>query len=209
MDIQKFNNIGQIYIISAPSGAGKTSLVKAICGNNTSIKPSVSYTTRKKRDSEIEGKDYFFISKKEFHEKINKREFLEYQNVYGNLYGTSIDSTLNVVNQGHDIILEIDYKGMLIVKEILPQSTSIYILPPNIEALKRRLDLRGQDQSKTVELRMKSSERELSYAKFADYTIVNDIFSDALRNITAIILFGKLKSPQIMNWIKSVSMQNN
>ena len=82
MDIQKFNNIGQIYIISAPSGAGKTSLVKAICGNNTSIKPSVSYTTRKKRDSEIEGKDYFFISKKEFYKKISKGEFLEYQNVY-------------------------------------------------------------------------------------------------------------------------------
>ena len=209
MDIQKFNNIGQIYIISAPSGAGKTSLVKAVCKDNTFIKPSVSYTTRQKRDSEIEGKDYFFISKKEFYKKISKGEFLEYQNVYGNLYGTSINLTLDIVNKGHDIILEIDYKGMLIVKEILPQSTSIYILPPNIETLKRRLDSRGQDKSKTVDLRMESSERELSYAKFADYTIINDIFSDALRNITGIILFGKLKSPQIINWIKSISTQNN
>lgn len=209
MDIQKFDNIGQIYIVSAPSGAGKTSLVKAVCENNTSIRPSVSYTTRKKRDSETEGNDYFFISEKEFHQKIDKGEFLEYQNVYGNLYGTSIDYTLEIVNKGYDTILEIDYKGMLTVKEILPQSVSIYILPPNIETLKKRLDLRGQDKSKTVDLRMESSERELSYAKFADYIIINDVFSDALRNITAIILFGKLKSPQITNWLKSISQQNN
>ncbi len=209
MDIQKFDNIGQIYIISAPSGAGKTSLVKAVCENNTSIRPSVSYTTRKKRDSEIEGNDYFFISEKEFHQKIDKGEFLDYQNVYGNLYGTSIDYTLEIVNKGYDAILEIDYKGMLMVKKILPQSVSIYILPPNIETLKKRLDLRGQDKSKTVDLRMESSERELSYAKFADYIIINDVFSDALRNITAIILFGKLNSPQITSWIKSISAQNN
>ena len=209
MDIQKFDNIGQIYIVSAPSGAGKTSLVKAVCENNTSVRPSVSYTTRKKRDSEIEGNDYFFISEKEFHKKIDKGEFLEYQNVYGNLYGTSIDYTLDIVNKGYDVILEIDYKGMLMVKEILPQSVSIYILPPNIETLKKRLDLRGQDKSKAVDLRMESSEIELSYAKFADYIIINDVFNDALRNITAIILFGKLKSPQITNWVKSISAQNN
>ena len=209
MDIQNFNNIGKIYIISAPSGAGKTSLVKAICRNNAFIKPSVSYTTRKKRGSESEGKDYFFISEKEFHKKINKGDFLEYQNVYGHLYGTSIDSTLDIVNKGYDVILEIDYKGMLMVKEILPQSTSIYILPPNIKALKKRLDLRGQDKSKAVDLRMESSKRELAYAKFADYIIINDIFSSALRNITAIILFGKLNSPQIKSWIKSISTQNN
>ena len=209
MDIQKFDNIGQIYIVSAPSGAGKTSLVKAVCENNTSVRPSVSYTTRKKRDSEIEGNDYFFISEKEFHKKIDKGEFLEYQNVYGNLYGTPIDYTLDIVNEGYDAILEIDYKGMLMVKEILPQSVSIYILPPNIETLKKRLDLRGQDKSKAVDLRMESSEIELSYAKFADYIIINDVFNDALRNITAIILFGKLKSPQITNWVKSISAQNN
>jgi guanylate kinase len=209
MDIQKFDNIGQIYIVSAPSGAGKTSLVKAVCENNASIRPSISYTTRKKRDSEIEGNDYFFISEKEFHKKIDKGKFLEYQNVYGNLYGTSIDYTLDIVNKGYDVILEIDYKGMLMVKEILPQSVSIYILPPNIETLKKRLDLRGQDKSKTVDLRMESSEREFSYAKFADYVIINDVFSDALRNITAIILFGKLKSPQIISWVKSITAQNN
>ncbi len=129
--------------------------------------------------------------------------------MYGNLYGTPIDYTLDIVNEGYDAILEIDYKGMLMVKEILPQSVSIYILPPNIETLKKRLDLRGQDKSKTVDLRMESSEIELSYAKFADYIIINDVFNDALRNITAIILFGKLKSPQITNWVKSISAQNN
>ena len=130
----------KIFIISAPSGAGKTSLVREVCKKLSFIRPAVSFTTRKIRDSEIDGKDYFFIDKDEFTDKINKREFLEHQNVYGNLYGTALDSISKISDQELDVILEIDYKGMLAVKKAIPEAISIYIIPPSIEILRSRLE---------------------------------------------------------------------
>ena len=200
----KYQTTGQIYIISAPSGAGKTSLVKKICEKYDFIKPSISFTTRKIRDAEVNGIDYFFITKDEFEDKINKNEFLEYQNVYGNYYGSSLESVKKIINQGYDVLLEIDYKGMLVVKELIPESLAIYILPPDIETLKKRLKDRGQDDIEVINNRMQSCEQELSNSHFADFTVVNDEFLLALNNLTKIILFNKINSPLMAGWVDSL-----
>ena len=200
----KYQTTGQIYIISAPSGAGKTSLVKKICEKYDFIKPSISFTTRKIRDAEVNGIDYFFITKDEFEDKINKNEFLEYQNVYGNYYGSSLESVKKIINQGYDVLLEIDYKGMLVVKELIPESLAIYILPPDIETLKKRLKDRGQDDIEVINKRMQYCEQELSNSHFADFTVVNDEFLLALNNLTKIILFNKINSPLMAGWVDSL-----
>ena len=200
----KYQTAGQIYIISAPSGAGKTSLVKKICEKYDFKKPSISFTTRKIRDAEVDGIDYFFITKDEFEDKINKNEFLEYQNVYGNYYGSSLESIKKITNQGCDVLLEIDYKGMLVVKELIPESLAIYILPPDVETLKKRLKDRGQDNIEVINKRMQSCEQELSYSHFADFTVVNDEFFLALNNLIKIILFNKINSPLMAGWVDSL-----
>jgi guanylate kinase len=200
----KYQTTGQIFIISAPSGAGKTSLVKKICEKYDFIKPSISFTTRKIRDAEVDGIDYFFITKDEFEDKINKNEFLEYQNVYGNYYGSSLESVKKIINQGYDVLLEIDYKGMLVVKELIPESLAIYILPPDIETLKKRLKDRRQDDIEVINKRMQSCEQELSYSHFADFTVVNDEFLIALNNMIKIILFNKINSPLMAGWVDSL-----
>ena len=182
----------RIFIISAPSGAGKTSLVREVCKKLGFIRPSVSFTTRKIRESEIDGKDYFFINKDEFAAKVTKNEFLEHQNVYGNLYGTSLSSISHISDQGLDVILEIDYKGMLAVKEVIPEAISIYIVPPTIEILRKRLENRAEDNESVIQTRMESSVKELEYQKYADYTLINDNFPIALDSLISIILFKKI-----------------
>ena len=112
--------MSNVYIISAPSGAGKTSLVKGLCNSLAFLKPSVSYTTRKIRESEVDGKDYIFVSREDFVEKINNNDFLEHQHVYGNMYGSTLESVNTITSLGSDVVLEIDYKGMLAVKLELP-----------------------------------------------------------------------------------------
>ena len=200
----KYQTTGQIYIISAPSGAGKTSVVKKICEKYDFVKPSISFTTRKIRDAEVDGIDYFFITKDEFEDKINKNEFLEYQNVYGNYYGSSLESVKKIINQGYDVLLEIDYKGMLVVKELIPESLAIYFLPPDIETLKKRLKDRGQDDIEVINKRMQYCEQELSNSHFADFTVVNDEFLLALNNLTKIILSNKINSPLMAGWVDSL-----
>ena len=190
----------KIFIISAPSGAGKTSLVREICKKLSFIRPSVSFTTRKIRDSETDEKDYFFINRDEFTDKINKKEFLEHQNVYGNLYGTTLDSISKISDQGFDVILEIDYKGMLAVKKAIPEAISIYIVPPNIETLRSRLEHRAEDDESTIQTRMESSLKELEYAKYADFTLVNDNFNLALNSLIGIILVKKIPVKHIKDY---------
>ena len=198
----------KIFIISAPSGAGKTSLVREVCKNLSFIRPAVSFTTRKIRDSEIDTKDYFFIDKDKFADKINKKEFLEYQTVYGNLYGTTLDSINTISEQGLDVILEIDYKGMLAVKEVIPEAISIYIIPPSIEILRSRLKNRDEDTESVIETRMESSLKELEYAKYADLTLVNDNFNLALNSLVGIILFKKIPIKHIKSYIYKLTSLN-
>ena len=191
----------KIFVISAPSGAGKTSLVREVCKKLSFIRPAVSFTTRKIRDSEIDGKDYFFIDKDEFTDKINKREFLEHQNVYGNLYGTALDSISKISDQELDVILEIDYKGMLAVKKAIPEAISIYIIPPSIEILRSRLEHRAEDDESVIQTRMESSLKELEYAKYADFTLINDNFNLALNSLIGIILFKKTPIEHVKDYI--------
>ena len=189
MNIHKSSNL---YVISAPSGAGKTSLVKELCKRVAFIRPSISYTTRKIRKSEIDGKDYFFTDTKHFESMISKDQFIEYQCVYGNLYGSTKDYVLNQLDEGHDVILEIDYKGMMKIKSIYPEAITIYIVPPCIDSLRERLISRAQDDLETVEKRISSARFELCYAKFADYVIINGNFKSALIDLVEIVLVNKL-----------------
>ena len=189
MNIHKSSNL---YVISAPSGAGKTSLVRELCKRVAFIRPSISYTTRKIRKSEIDGKDYFFTSRKHFESMISEDKFIEYQSVYGNLYGSTKEYVLNQLDEGHDVILEIDYKGMMKIKSIYPDAITIYIVPPCINSLRERLISRAQDDLETVENRISSARFELCYAKFADYVIINGNFRSALVDLVEIILVNKL-----------------
>ena len=198
----------RIFIISAPSGAGKTSLVREVCKKLGFIRPSVSFTTRKIRESEIDGKDYFFINKDEFAAKVTKNEFLEHQNVYGNLYGTSLSSISHISDQGLDVILEIDYKGMLAVKEVIPEAISIYIIPPSIEILRKRLENRAEDNESVIQTRMESSVKELEYQKYADYTLINDNFPVALDSLISIILFKKIPEKDIKGLMSNILSLN-
>ena len=195
---------GIMVVLSSPSGAGKTSLVKAICELLTFVRPSISFTTRKIRDSEIDGRDYFFINKNKFEEKIKNNDFLEYQNVYGNLYGSTLESLDLCLKGNNDVILEIDYKGMMTVKRSIPEAIAIYILPPDIDTLKERLQKRGEDEEKTIMLRVASSEQELQYAKYADYTLINDNYEQALDSLLAIILFNKVEKKYINKWTQQI-----
>ena len=184
--------MSNIFIISAPSGCGKTSLVRELCQTYSFLEQTVSYTTRDIRSGEVDGQDYHFISKDEFIENKKNNKFIESQNVYDNFYGTTYESINEILASGKDAILEIDYKGMLLIKSKIPSSQSIYILPPSIEELEKRLLDRGLDSDEVIEKRVSKAKDELKYVKFADYTVMNDNFAQATKSLKAIILNSKI-----------------
>ena len=184
--------MSNIFIISAPSGCGKTSLVRELCQTYSFLEKTVSYTTRAIRSGEVDGQDYHFISKDEFIKNKKNNKFIESQNVYDNFYGTTYESINEILASGKDAILEIDYKGMLLIKSKIPSSQSIYILPPSVEELEKRLLDRGLDSGEVIEKRVSQAKDELKYVKFADYTVMNDNFADATKSLKAIILNSKI-----------------
>ena len=184
--------MSNIFIISAPSGCGKTSLVRELCETYSFLEQTVSYTTRTIRSGEVEGEDYHFISKDEFIENKKNNKFIESQKVYDNFYGTTYDSIDTILASGKDAILEIDYKGMLMIKSKIPSSRSIYILPPSIQELEKRLFERGLDSDEVIKKRVSQAKKELKYVKFADYTVMNDNFAEATRSLKAIIINSKI-----------------
>ena len=184
--------MSNIFIISAPSGCGKTSLVRELCQTYSFLEQTVSYTTRTIRSGEVDGQDYHFISKDEFIENKKNNKFIESQNVYDNFYGTTYESINEILASGKDAILEIDYKGMLLIKSKIPSSQSIYILPPSVEELEKRLFDRGLDSDEVIEKRVSQAKDELKYVKFADYTVMNDNFAEATKSLKAIILNSKI-----------------
>ena len=201
--------MSNVFIISAPSGAGKTSLVKGVCGLLPFVWPSISFTTRKIRESEIHGQDYFFVNEEIFNQKIRNNDFLEYQDVYGNMYGSTLESVSSITDSGADVILEIDYKGMLAVKKALPDAISIYIIPPSIEVLKQRLVNRAEDEEEVINKRMNSSLKEMDYAKYADYVLVNDDFDYALNILKGIIVFNRIVDRDFSIWVKMlINLEN-
>lgn len=187
-------SIGNLFVIAAPSGAGKTSLVKALSESIAELKISVSHTTRAMRVGEMDGQDYFFISHASFEKMIAKQEFLEHATVFGNYYGTSREWVLEQLQQGSDVVLEIDWQGAHQVQQLFPKAVLIFILPPSMIALKNRLQNRRQDDMKTIEHRMFAAQNEMSHCREFDYLVVNDQFDAALVDLRHIVLSARLKT---------------
>ena len=187
---------GALYIVSAPSGAGKTSLVKALLKADPAIRLSVSYTTRPPRPGETDGRDYHFVSRERFQEMLAEDEFLEHAEVYGNFYGTSKGSIARDLDAGRDVLLEIDWQGAEQVKRHFPQSASIFVLPPTFNALRTRLAGRGQDSEEVIERRLAAAAHDVAHAEAFDYIIVNDDFDHALQDLVAITRSIRLEAPR-------------
>ena len=187
---------GSLFIVAAPSGAGKTSLMSALIAKHDEIKVSVSHTTRPAREGEVNGKDYVFVSQDEFAEMRAQGDFLESATVFDNSYGTSNEAVQKQLEQGLDVILEIDWQGAQQVRKNYPESTGIFIVPPSKNTLEQRLRGRGQDNDEVIARRMRDAESEISHYVEFDYLIVNDDFEVALAEIEAIII-AKRKSMSI------------
>ena len=179
---------GTLYIISAPSGAGKTSLVKALVESTDDITVSVSHTTRPTRPGEIDGKHYHFTDVETFRGMIGENAFLEHAEVFGNFYGTSRPSVLELMAQGEDVILEIDWQGAQQVREKMPEAVSIFILPPSREELERRLRGRGTDADAVIARRLGEAVTEMSHYREFDYLVFNDDFDTALAQLRAVVI---------------------
>ncbi|WP_017901690.1 guanylate kinase [Pseudomonas asplenii] len=184
---------GTLYIISAPSGAGKTSLVKALIDAQPQIRVSVSHTTRAMRPGETNGVNYHFVDRGEFLRLSEQGDFLEQAEVFGNLYGTSQSSLQQTLDAGHDLILEIDWQGAQQVRRQMPQARSIFILPPSQQALRQRLNNRGQDSDEIIEGRMREAVSEMSHYVEYDFLIINDDFAHALDDLKAIFRANRLQ----------------
>jgi guanylate kinase len=187
-------NQGKLYIISAPSGAGKTSLVKRLLRDLEQLSVSISHTTRAMREGEKEGRDYFFICIDDFKQMKTQQDFLEYAQVFDHFYGTAKKSVMDNLHQGIDVILEIDWQGAQQIKTMIPDCQSIFILPPSIEVLQQRLESRGQDSEEIIARRMQDAVIEISHYREFDYLVVNDDFEQALQELKSIILSHRLTS---------------
>ncbi|MEE4244043.1 MAG: guanylate kinase [Kangiellaceae bacterium] len=181
-------SLGTLYIVSAPSGAGKTSLLKASLGELSDIRISVSNTTRPQRPGEQDGVDYHFTEVDTFKQMIGNNEFFEYAEVFGNYYGTSRRWVNEQLNSGMDIILEIDWQGAQQIRQLVPDCKTIFILPPSSEALEQRLVGRGQDDEAVIAGRMAAAKEEMSHFNEYDYIVINDDFEVAKHELIAIFV---------------------
>lgn len=189
-------NTGTLYTVSAPSGAGKTSLVNALVERCQGLQVSVSHTTRPIRPGEQDGINYHFVPESAFLAMLEHSEFLEHARVFGNFYGTSAAWVEERLTHGIDIILEIDWQGAQQVKRLLPGTQAIFILPPSREALQQRLKHRAQDDPAIIEKRMNVAVEEMSHYVESDYLVVNEDFAQALQELQAIILSQRLRTPR-------------
>ena len=184
---------GNLFVVSAPSGAGKTSLVHALLGINKRIDLSVSYTSRPARPGEVDGKDYHFVTREAFLAMAKHGDFVESAEVYGNLYGTSQSWLSKEIHDGRDILLEIDGQGAAQVRLKFPKSISIYILPPSLQALETRLTGRKQDSAEIIAKRLQASQEDIAHVVEFDYVIINDILDEALQELNAIVIAAGLR----------------
>lgn len=182
------NIFKSLCVVSAPSGAGKTSLIKKIMSLNPNILVCTSETTRKPRKGEIDGVDYIFVSKDDFSHKMKNEQYLEHAEVHGNYYGTLVDSVVKLIEKNILVILEIDYQGAEIIKEKLPLSRNIFVLPPSLSELEKRLRERGTDSEKVILERLQNAKNELNQAHRYDYILVNDNFELAEQRLLSYVL---------------------
>jgi guanylate kinase len=184
---------GNLFVVAAPSGAGKSSLVKALLELDSHVQPSVSHTTRPARGQEKHGREYFFVSPQEFDTLVLADGFVEWAFVHGHRYGTSKKAIEERIAQGADVILEIDFQGALQIKRIFTNAVLIFILPPNWEELRSRLQRRGEDSAKDIELRLQNAAEEMGQVREFDFVIINELFERALFDLKAIVHAQRLK----------------
>jgi len=198
---------GKLYIISAPSGAGKTSLVKQLISDLDQLSVSISHTTRQMREGEVHGKDYFFSTVAEFKQMISENAFLEHAQVFDNFYGTAEQSVDYYLDNGIDVILEIDWQGAQQVRKMRPDCLSVFILPPSIDVLQQRLENRGQDSKDIIERRMQDAVQEMSHCDEFNYLVVNDDFNEALMELRSIIISHRLEKNRQLKKLASLLEQ--
>ncbi|OZG32339.1 MULTISPECIES: guanylate kinase [Rickettsieae] len=184
---------GLTVILSSPSAAGKSSLARAALKIDSNLRLSISATTRTPRTGEIDGVSYYFKTKEEFNKLIEQDEFLEYANIYNNYYGTPKKVVEELLSQGLDVLFDIDWQGTKSIKKILSNVITIFVLPPTPSVLQQRIQNRGQDSKEAIELRMKLATKEVQYAKYYDYVVINDDFEITLKTIYSIIIAERVK----------------
>ncbi|MEE8208100.1 MAG: guanylate kinase [Nitrosomonadaceae bacterium] len=184
---------GNLFILSAPSGTGKTSLIEALSQTDIDLSLSVSYTSRSMRLGEVEGRDYYFVERKIFEQMLEHGEFLESAEVYGNLYGTSQKWINKAIDSGQDILLEIDTQGAQQVRRFFSNAVSIFVLPPSIKVLETRLRNRNQDCEEAIARRMAAARQEISHVREYDYVIINENLDNALRELVCVVQAERLR----------------
>ena len=184
---------GNLFVVAAPSGAGKSSLVKALLELDSHVQPSVSHTTRAPRGQEKHGREYFFVSEQEFDAMVRADAFVEWANVHNHRYGTSKKAIEERMLQGADVILEIDFQGAIQIKRVFANAISIFILPPSWEELRSRLERRGEDSPEVIELRLKNAELEVAQVREFDFVIINELFERAVFDLKTIVHAQRLK----------------
>jgi len=184
---------GNLFVVAAPSGAGKSSLVKALMELDAGVQPSVSHTTRAPRGQEFDGREYFFINDAQFDAMVADNAFLEWAHVHGNRYGTSKSTIEERISQGLDVVLEIDFQGAVQIKRLFANAVLIFILPPSWEELRSRLQRRGEDTAEVIEIRLANAATEMAQAHEFDFVIINQLFDKALFDLKAIVHAQRLK----------------
>ncbi len=184
---------GNLFVVAAPSGAGKSSLVKALMELDAGVQPSVSHTTRAPRGQEFHGREYFFIDDAQFDDMVANNAFLEWAFVHGNRYGTSKSTIEERISQGLDVVLEIDFQGAVQIKRLFANAVLIFILPPSWEELRARLQRRGEDTAEVIEIRLANAATEMARANEIDFVIINKLFDKALFDLKAIVHAQRLK----------------
>ncbi len=199
---------GNLFVVAAPSGAGKTSLVNAVLAEDPGLALSISYTTRSPRPGEQDGREYHFVDPATFEAMLGRREFLEHAEVHGNRYGTSRRRIEEALERGSDVVLEIDWQGARQVRRLYPHAVTVFILPPSIEELERRLRSRGQDSDAVIRRRVENAVEEIGHAGEFDYVIINSIFEEARRDLAAVVRAARLtlaqqraRNPDLLNRI--------
>lgn len=194
--------LGNVFIVAAPSGGGKTSLIKNLLEILDGIEVSISHTTRVPRPSEVDGVDYFFVNQATFIEMIAQNAFIEHAQVFDYYYGTSVAQIHRRLQDGIDVILDIDWQGARQIKKIFPEAKGIFILPPSMQTLKDRLSSRGQDDQATIEYRMQGAQAEITHYNEFDYLIINEHFESAVNDLRSIVVADRLSIGRQKNKMK-------